>query len=150
MDSYPHVPEPKQSHSGSALAMLSVFAILAFGIWTAIGTFTGSADNPIFPALGAATAVPTRAAGAAPTPAATVSGTAVPTSGPGASGTAAPTPARTTTPSTGGSRVHVVGPGDTLTRISQTYGTTVDAIMAANGFSDRSKVLHIGDKLNIP
>jgi len=44
----------------------------------------------------------------------------------------------------------VVGPGDTLTKIAQTYGTTVDAIMAANGITDRSKVLHVGDKLNIP
>ena len=126
--------------------MLSVFAILAFGVWTALGTFTGSADKLGSPVQTASTASPTGVAAAAPT----VVRTPVPTSGPTASGTAAPTPARAGTAVPGGSRVHVVGSGDTLTRISQMYGTTVDAIMAANGFTDRSKVLHIGDKLNIP
>lgn len=141
MDSYPNVPEPKQSHAGTALAMLSVFAILAFGIWTAFGTFTGT-DKGTASGSPAATVAPTKAPAAA---APTVAPTAAPT--PTASGTA---PAKAATPGPGGSRVHVVGPGDTLYAIAQRYGTTVDAIMAANGFKDRSQVLHVGDKLNIP
>ena len=145
VDSYPNIAEPRQSHAGNALAMLSVFAILAFGIWTAIGTFTGSADkSPTKPQMVATTA-PTSAPAAAPAATSTVAATAATT--PAASGTA---PAKAATPGPGGTRVHVVGAGDTLYRIAQLYGTTVEAIMAANGFKDRSQVLHVGDKLNIP
>lgn len=145
MDSYPNIPEPKQSHGGSALAMLSVFAILAFGIWTAFGTFTGSGDKSSITSQILPTVAPTKAPAAAPAPSATAPApSATPTAAPGS------TPARSSTAGPGGTRVHVVGAGDTLYRIAQLYGTTVEAIMAANGFKDRSQVLHVGDKLNIP
>jgi LysM repeat protein len=130
---------------GNLLAILSVFAVLSFGAWTAIGTFTGTGGLPTAlkpqvlptvvptkPAANAATSAPSAAVASAPS--------AVPSG----------TPARVSTPAPGGSRVHVVGQGDTLYRIASLYGTTVEAIMAANGFTDRSKVLHIGDKLSIP
>jgi LysM repeat protein len=47
-------------------------------------------------------------------------------------------------------RTHVVEGGDTLNRIAQRYGVTVEAIMQANGFSDRSRILRIGERLTIP
>ncbi len=143
-DSYPHIPEPKQNHTGSLLAFVSVLAVLVFGFWTAVATLTGGNDKPA--AKVATTPVATRVAG----PAATA-GSAAPTAAPAATTNPASTPSsRPATPGPNGGKVHVVGQGDTLSKISQAYGTTVDAIMAANGITDRSKVLHIGDKLNIP
>lgn len=47
-------------------------------------------------------------------------------------------------------RVHVVEGGDTLNRIAQRYGVTIDAIMQANGFTDRNRILRIGERLAIP
>ena len=47
-------------------------------------------------------------------------------------------------------RTHVVEGGDTLNRIAQRYGVTVEAIMQANGFTDRNRILRIGERLNIP
>ncbi|MCC7369952.1 MAG: LysM peptidoglycan-binding domain-containing protein [Chloroflexi bacterium] len=47
-------------------------------------------------------------------------------------------------------RVHVVEGGDTLNRIAQRYGVTIDAIMQANGFTDRNRILRIGERLVIP
>ncbi len=145
-DSYPNIPEPRQSHVGNAMAILSIFAILAFGAWTAAGTLLGSGDRPAAQLQAAPTAAPTKAPAAqAPTP------TAAPTAQPAApGGTPGATAGRPATPAAAGGRVHVVGAGDTLYRIAQLYGTTVDAIMAANGFSDRSRILRVGDKLTIP
>jgi LysM repeat protein len=47
-------------------------------------------------------------------------------------------------------RTHVVEGGDTLNRISQRYGVTIDAIMQANSFTDRNRILRIGERLIIP
>jgi LysM repeat protein len=47
-------------------------------------------------------------------------------------------------------RTHTVEGGDTLNRIAQRYGVTVEAIMQANGFSDRNRILRIGERLIIP
>lgn len=47
-------------------------------------------------------------------------------------------------------RVHVVEGGDTLNRIAQRYGVTIDGIMQANGFTDRNRILRIGERLVIP
>lgn len=137
---YPTVPEPRQSHAGNVLAILSVMAVLAFGLWTAFSTLT-TPDKP--PTKASPTSAPTTQAAAKATPAPTSAPTAV-AAGP----TSAPT-SPTATASTG-SRVHVVGAGDTLYGIARRYGTTVEAIMAANGFNDRSKILHVGDRLIIP
>ena len=136
-DSYPHVPQPRQGHTGYALAFLSVIAVLGFGLWAAIGTLTGPGEKPT--AMAATTASPTQMA----TRAATAAPTSTPT---GAAGT----PSRSGTASAAGERVHVVGQGDTLYRIARLYGTTVEAIMEANGIVDRSQILHIGDRLIIP
>jgi LysM repeat protein len=137
---YPPILEPKQSHFGNVLAILSVMAVLAFGLWAAFSTLT-SDEKP--GAKASATAAPTSAAAQATT-APTAAPTALATSP-----TTTPTQATTTTASTG-EKIHVVGAGDTLYGIARRYGTTVEAIMAANGFTDRSKILHVGDKLVIP
>ncbi len=157
-DSYPHIPEPKQAHGGTLLALLSVLAILAFGAWTAIGTLTAPADKAAAKSQVQTTVVPatTTASGSAAAPGATsgTSAASAPTaataSPAGPAAAAAATPTRTSTPGPGGTREYVVGHGDTLYKIAAQYGTTVDAIMAANGFTDRSHVLHVGDKLKIP
>lgn len=48
-----------------------------------------------------------------------------------------------------GQTVHVVQPGETLFRIAQTYGVTVDDLVAANNLSDRN-VIHVGQQLIVP
>ena len=58
-----------------------------------------------------------------------------------------PTPALTAPPQ---QRVHVVEGGDTLNRIAQRYGVTIEGIMQANGFTDRNRILRIGERLVIP
>ncbi len=136
-DPYPRIPEPKQSHTGSLLAFVSVLAVLGFGFWTAVATLTGSTDKPAQKT--SSTPVATRLAAPAPTSAPTV-----------AAANPSGTPTRSSTPGPNAGKVHVVGQGDTLSKIAQIYGTTVDAIMAANGITDRSKILHVGDKLTIP
>jgi len=146
-DSYPHIPEPRQAHGGNLLAVLSVFAILVFGAWTAAATLTAPADKSAPKPQVLTTVIPTEPAGAAP--GATSAPSAATASAPAAAAPAA-TPTHASTPGLGGTRVHVVGAGDSLYKMASLYGTTVDAIMAANGFTDRSKVLHVGDKLNIP
>ncbi len=51
-------------------------------------------------------------------------------------------------PATGGCE-YLVQPGDTLSKVAQRYGTTVQAIMAANGLSNPDYIA-IGQKLIIP
>ena len=53
-------------------------------------------------------------------------------------------------PSQGGqSGYHVVAAGETLTLIAIRYGTTVDALAAANGLSD-TDMIYVGQKLKVP
>jgi murein DD-endopeptidase MepM/ murein hydrolase activator NlpD len=59
---------------------------------------------------------------------------------------AAQEPAPTATPEP---PTYVVQPGDTLYSIAQRFGTTVDAIVAANDIADRS-LIRVGQKLIIP
>jgi len=49
-----------------------------------------------------------------------------------------------------GGRVHIIAPGDTLYGLALEYGTTVEAIMAANGIADRNQPLRVGVRLVIP
>jgi LysM repeat protein len=143
-DSNPYIPEPKQGHTGSLLAFVSVLAVLGFGFWAALTTYMGTGDAK---ASGKTTTTPvaTKAATSAPVAAPVATGvTTTPAANPSG------TPSRTATAGPSGSKVHVVGDGDTLYKIAARYGTTVEAVMAANGFSDRSKILHVGDRLTIP
>lgn len=73
--------------------------------------------------------------------------TVTPTSPPGVP-THTPTP--TTPPGTPGATiVHVVQRGENLFRIALGYGTTVEAIAAANGISN-PRLIYVGQKLTIP
>jgi len=83
----------------------------------------------------------TTAATAAPIP--SPSQTPAPTGTPAASSTVAPA-----SPIGSAPFIHVVQPGDTLYDIALTYGTTVEAIMAANGLQNSQ--LHVGQQLMIP
>lgn len=140
---YPKIADPGRGQSANLFAFLSVLVILGFGVWAALGTLMAPADS-------GGAAQPTAAAGSS-------TATAARTAAPAAAmlpTIVAPTPAPATptarATATGGGSVHVVGEGDNLYRIAQRYGTTVEAIMAANDFSDRSKILHMGDRLTIP
>lgn len=67
---------------------------------------------------------------------------------PGSGYTVAPTnPITPTNP--GGARVYVVQPGDNLFRIALRYGTTVNALAAANGITDVTRI-YVGQTLIIP
>jgi LysM repeat protein len=52
-------------------------------------------------------------------------------------------------PQVQGQITHVVQPGENLFRISLRYGTTVDAVVTANGLTDR-RLIHVGQRLVIP
>ena len=58
-----------------------------------------------------------------------------------------PTPAGPGGPGRGGR--HVVAPGETLTSIAFRYGTTADALVAANGLSNGDWI-YVGQVLNVP
>ncbi|WP_234988022.1 LysM peptidoglycan-binding domain-containing protein [Demequina sp. NBRC 110056] len=55
-------------------------------------------------------------------------------------------PARTSSAS---AATHTVAPGDTVSSLARAYGTTVSAIVSANGLSNPS-LIRIGEKLSIP
>ena len=104
-------------------------------------------------------AAPTAMATVSPTAAATaIAVTAVPTTAPAASpvGTAASAvPAASVTPSTttavqSEARTHTVEKGDTLFSIARRNGTTVGALVAANGLPGPDAVLSVGRRLVVP
>jgi len=69
------------------------------------------------------------------------------TTAPGATSIPTSSPAPSATPSPA-SITYVVQPGDTLTYIARNFGTTVEALMAANGLS--STAITAGQVLQIP
>jgi LysM repeat protein len=101
--------------------------------------------------LGAsANATPTPVASPTATPRATPSPTVVPTASPTAVPTPAPTPAPTPVPTPAPTQTtYVVQEGDTLAEIAQRFGTTVEALQAANGIEDPNQIV-IGQVLVIP
>jgi LysM repeat protein len=94
------------------------------------------------------TVSPTPTATPRPTPSPTV----VPTSAPTAVPTPVPTPVATpapTPPPPPAQTTYVVQEGDTLAAIAQQFGTTVEALQAANGIEDPDEIV-IGQVLVIP
>ncbi len=63
--------------------------------------------------------------------------------------TAAPAPTPVPAPPSGQVIVHVVQPGETLYSIAYRYGTTVQAIIDANGIANPDQIYQ-GQKLNVP
>ena len=45
---------------------------------------------------------------------------------------------------------YTVQSGDTLDSIAQRHGVSIEAVMAANGYSQRDRVLYAGDKMQVP
>jgi N-acetylmuramoyl-L-alanine amidase len=71
---------------------------------------------------------------------------------PGRASKAAPPPAAPAAPAAAArpaAATHVVGRGENLTRIARHYGTTISAIVAANGIADASRI-YAGQRLTIP
>jgi LysM repeat protein len=139
-----------------------MFRIAGLGVGTATSAFRGQGAAPQRPA--AAATAPSAAgqqagqqqAGqqqAAP-PAATAVAQAQPTAAPAAvQPTVAPTVAPTAVPqptARPNQREHTIQSGDSLWAISQRYGTTMDAIIAANNLPGRNANLRIGQVLVIP
>jgi LysM repeat protein len=75
----------------------------------------------------------------------TVTATASATTVLASTATGAPVPSATPSPA---AITYVVQPGDTLTYIARSFGTTVDALMAANGLT--STQITVGQVLKIP
>lgn len=61
----------------------------------------------------------------------------------------APQPTPRATPGPGGMVVHRVQPGETLGAIAERYGTTVEAIVRANGLTNPN-FISVGQDLQIP
>ena len=102
-------------------------------------------------AVASATPRATASQSASPSPSAEPSGTPTPsaTPVPTPAPTAAPTPVPATAPPPPAQQTHVVQEGDTLALIAQQFGTTVEALSAANGIEDPNEIV-IGDVLVIP
>ncbi len=165
----------RRSHTGHGLVFLLILGVLVAGLYLAVarplgsslvarrgapGSFVatgpptatvapGSGGSPI--AVLTTTAAPeatpepsTATPPVAPSPAAAA--TAPASAAPRAS--AAPMVATATPPA--GSRVHTVQAGDTLSALAQRYGSTVEAIMRANGIPARNTPLRIGQRLVVP
>lgn len=135
---WPQFPAPEPL-ALAPLATRTPFAAIAPPVATA--TAQGASGATATP--GAITATPSGSPAASATAGApnTASGTAT--------ATAAPTqpPAPTATPRPG--RRYAIESGDTLSGIASEFGTTVDAITAANGITSET-LLRIGQELIIP
>ncbi|MGH2350535.1 MAG: LysM peptidoglycan-binding domain-containing protein [Chloroflexota bacterium] len=129
-----------------------MFRIAGLGVGTATSTLRGpSAGAPAGP-TGAATAPSASGQQPGRQPAAAPPTQPAATPPPPATAAAAP-PTATVAPSPTprpNQREHTVEAGDTLFAISQRYGTTVDALVAANNLRSRNDTLSIGQRLLIP
>jgi LysM repeat protein len=103
-----------------------------------VGLVTRPSASPLPSTEASPVPSPSLAAGS-PTPIATAAPTPLPA-------TPAPTPAPASPPA---AQSYVVQEGDTLSAIATRFGTTVEAIQAANGLGE-ADVINIGQVLVIP
>jgi LysM repeat protein len=134
----------------------AVALIGALGVATASGAFgndplQGLTATPIAsPSVSEEILADARTPRPSPTPVATASPS--PTPLPPATPLATATPSVDPTPSPvppPAQRTYTVAPGDTLGLIANRFGTTVEALMAANGLSDPDRIVE-GQILTIP
>jgi len=123
----------------------AALALGAGGLAVATGAVDLGLGDSVPSASASPTASPTPAVTATPrpTPSPTVEPTVSPTVAPTLAPT--PTPAPTVPPPT----TYVVQSGDTLAAIAQQFGTTVEALQAANGIEDPDQI-SVGQVLVIP
>jgi LysM repeat protein len=107
--------------------------------FSALMPVASPSPSPTPTVVPSATARATASPSASPTPSAEPSGTPTASATP-VPATPAPPPAQQT---------YVVQEGDTLALIAQQFGTTVEALQAANGIEDPNEIV-IGDVLVIP
>jgi LysM repeat protein len=109
---------------------------------------TGSAGTPGPSPSDAPTPSPTQTA--RPTPSPTASPSSTPSATPAPTVTPAPTAVPTPVPTAAPQpQTYTVVEGDTLAQIAQRFGTTVEALQAANGIEDPDEIV-IGQVLVIP
>lgn len=126
-------------HPAVLRVVVTLVVVLVVGLvaWRVFRPLVNSQTASVEPT---ATVRPTQ-----PTPVLTLTITGLPS--PTATATRETTPTSIPTPSA--PITHVVRSGDSFYSIAALYGTTAEAIMAANGFTE-SHVLHPGDVLIIP
>jgi LysM repeat protein len=138
---------------GAALAAAALDGRLNFAV---VGPTDTAVAAPSASVVGTPTATPSRS----PTPTATPTASAPPSSAPGESvaATPAPTPVATPAPPVPPpatpvppppQQTYTVQQGDTLALVAQQFGTTVEALQAANGIDDPDEIV-IGQILVIP
>jgi hypothetical protein len=146
----------RQARSGPPAAIAAAAAVLGIG---AVAFATGVLD----PGSGVPTdllatspdvsprATPTARPTPTPSPTASPSPTPIPTPvpEPTIAPTAAPTPVPTVAAPPPTQQTYTVQQGDTLSLIAQRFGTTVQAIQAANGIADPNEII-VGQVLVIP
>jgi nucleoid-associated protein YgaU len=123
-------------------------ALLAIGAAATVTNGFGLLGEPTAPLAGASPSAterptPTERPQATPTAIPTAAATPMPT--PTTAPTVAPTPAPTAVPV----RTYVVEQGDTLAAIAQQFGSSIEAIQAANDIEDPNEIT-IGQVLVIP
>ena len=134
--------------AGAALVLGAAGVAVASGL---IDPGQGQVSSSASTAASASTAPtpsPSPAVTARPTPSPTVAATASPTAAPTPVATPAPTPVPTPAPPPP-QTTYVVQQGDTLAAIAQRFGSTVEALQAANGIEDPNEIV-IGQVLVIP
>lgn len=139
------------------LIIILVIIILIFGVGKlpevgqalgkGIREFRGAADGATedeTPATPARPAAPAPAAVEAPRPSPSVEAPRQPVA------VDAPRPAAPAATSTAPTTSYTVVAGDTPETVAKTHGVTVEELLAANGWSQKDRVLYEGDKIQVP
>ncbi len=122
----------------AALAILAAGGVaMATGALPAAVALLASSPPPPSPVPSGPSPSESSSPTSSPTPTPTASPTAVPTTGPTPTAVATPAPTSAPTPA---QRTYVVVQGDTLGAIAARFGTTPNAIAAANGIKDPNQI----------
>jgi sec-independent protein translocase protein TatA len=106
-------------------------------------------DEPATPAAKPAAVASVAVEAPRPAPA-VVAPTTQPVTAPVAAPLAAPVAAPVAASTAAASVAYTVNAGDTPDTVAQSHGVTVEELLAANGWSQRDRVLYPGDKIQVP